>query len=459
MQQHTLKSPLTFTGKTLHSGIEATLRLLPAPPDTGYRIRRTDLQHNPEVPAFAEMVDFTDRCTRLSSSLFSVATIEHALSALYAVGVDNCILEIDGPEFPILTGNAIPYTKAIEEVGLEAQLQDREYYYVRKTQEVVDEETGARILICPDEKFSVEVHLSYDTTPPGKQCYIYTEESNYVTEIAPARSYVLVSEVLGLLAKDMVKGGDFSNALIIKDRELTPEETSLLQQYLPNQELSEGFGFINASKSLGENEPARHKVLDFLGDLALTGSFIKGRFLAFMPGHGINNKAARLLRNEIKLTESREPYYDPNAEPILSLSDIRRLLPHRYPFLLVDKVIEMGHNSIVGVKNVSGNEPFFVGHFPNEPVMPGVLIVEAMAQTGGLLVINALHDEGKWSTYLLKIDKVKFRRKVVPGDTLFFRLRLISEIRRGIAMMRGVAFVGSTVVCEAEFTAQIVKDS
>lgn len=459
MRQQTLKAPLEFTGIGLHTGKEYTLQLLPAPANTGYRIRRSDLKGEPEIPAFAEMVDYTDRCTKISCAKFSVSTIEHALSALYGMGVDNCILSVNGPEFPILTGNAVPYTEGIKEVGQESQIDDRDIYIVKKPFEVEDPETGARLILFPSEETIIEAYLQYETTPPGHQQFVFRQESCYETEVAPARSYVFASEVVTLLQKGLIKGGSISNALLIKDRTLTEAEEEMLRKELPHYEAIEGNGYLNPSDSLGSNEPARHKVLDLMGDLALAGCFFKGHLLAIKPGHGINNKLARLLRHEIKQTEAQEPYYDPNAEPILDIHQIRELLPHRFPFLLVDKVIHIGYNSIVGLKAVSGNEPFFEGHFPDEPVMPGVLIVEALAQTGGLLVINSLKDQGKWSTYLLKIDNVKFRQKVVPGDTLLFRLKLLTEIRRGIARMRGLAFVGSRVVCEAEFTAQIVKNT
>lgn len=459
MQQQTLNSPISFSGKGLHTGQEVTLTLHPAPAGSGYRIRRSDLEGTPEFAAFADLVTHTNRCTELATKECSVATVEHALSALYAMGVDNCTLEVNGPEFPILTGNAMPYVEAIKQVGVVAQTEDREYYVVKKTMEVCDEETGARLLLFPDETSSIEVHLSYETNPPGRQQFVFAQGDSYEELIAPARSYVLVSEIMPLLAKGLVKGGSITNALIIKDRPLTADEEGRLREQLPDCVLPEGNGYLNPATTNAENEPARHKVLDLLGDLSLAGRFIKGRLIAFKPGHGVNNLLARKLRAAIKQQEAQEPCYDPDQEPVMDISAIKELLPHRYPFLLVDKIIEMGHTSIVGVKSVTGNEPFFIGHFPEEPVMPGVLIVEAMAQTGGLLVINALRDQGKWSTYLLKIDKVKFRRKVVPGDTLLFKLKLMTEIRRGIAVMRGLAFVGSRLVCEAEFTAQIVNES
>lgn len=458
MQQQTLKDSLEFVGIGLHTGKNVTLRLLPAPIDTGYKIRRVDIEGFPEIGIFADKVDFTDRCTKITTPEFSVSTIEHALSSLYGMGIDNCILEVDGPEFPILTGSAKPYTDAIKEVGIEIQNGDREYYVIKKTFEVEDPESGARIMVLPSEETIFEVHLQYKKNPPGSQHFIFREQDSYIDQVAPARSYVFISEIIDLLQKGLIKGGSLANALIIKDRTLSMEEEEILRKNFTDCTIPKENGYLNCSKLLGNDEPARHKVLDLIGDLALSGRFIKGRIVAFKPGHGINNKMARLLRKDIQQNESQAPYYNPDVAPLLDIRDIRTLLPHRYPFLLVDKVIEMGHSSIVGVKSVTGNEPFFIGHFPDEPVMPGVLIVEALAQTGGLLVINSLKDQGTWSTYLLKIDNVRFRKKVVPGDTLLFRLKLLTEIRRGIARMRGLAFVGNQLACEAEFTAQIVKN-
>lgn len=456
MQQQTLKAPISFSGKGLHTGKEVTLTILPADVNTGYVIRRSDL-NNAEVVAYAERVEHTNRCTTIVCDSWQVSTIEHAFSALYAMGVTNCILEVDGPEFPILNGSATPYVTAINEVGIQPQNDDCVYFVVKKTMEVYDDQTGARILLLPSDDFSIEASLEYNNIPQlNKVKATFNCNTNYATEIAPARSFVLLSEVLPLLEKGLVKGGSLSNALIISDRELSENEKSLFKENFPNDTIPSQLGFVNPS-SLGENEPARHKILDIIGDLALSGCYIQGRIIAFKPGHGINNKLARLIRNEVKQPDALEPHYDPSKEPILTIEQIKELLPHRYPFLLVDKVVEIGKKSIVGVKCVTGNEPFFIGHFPQEPVMPGVLIIEAMAQTGGLLVINSLKDQGKWSTYLLKIDKVKFRRKVVPGDTLVLKLRLLTEIRRGIAVMRGLAYVGGQLVCEAEFTAQIVK--
>lgn len=459
MQQQTLNEALHFEGIGLHTGLHITMTLQPAPINTGYQIRRTDVENAPLIPALAELVCSTDRSTVLKKGELSVSTIEHTLSALYALGVDNCIIEVNAPECPILTGNSQPIVEAIQRVGLAEQNAEREYYIIKKRMEVSDPDTGARIILLPDDEFGIDTHISYPSPLLGNQFASYDSHTDYASEIAPARSFVFVRELLPLIQKGLIQGGQLSNALVINDRELSKEEREELGKVLPRgTEIPTTIGFLNPNEALS-GEPARHKLLDIIGDLALVGKFIRGHVLAYSPGHGINNKMARLLRKEIKQIEAQAPVYDPDKEPILDINRIKELLPHRYPFLLVDKIIEIGQDSIVGVKSVSGNEPFFVGHFPNEPVMPGVLIVEAMAQTGGLLVLSAMEEGGDFSTYFLKINNVKFRQKVVPGDTLVFRLRMMSEIIRGIANMRGLAYVGEKLVCEAEFMAQIVKNN
>ena len=455
--QRTLCNEITFKGKGLHSGQDATLVLHPAPEDSGYKICRTDLPGKPVIDAVADLVATTERSTLLKKGDVSISTIEHALSALYALGIDNCLMEVDCAEFPILDGSAAPYIKAIAEVGIMEQKAEREYFVIKHPIEVTDEQTGARILALPDDNFAIEAHLSYDTPLLNYQFASWTNSDDYSTEIAPARSFVFVREIIKLYNAGLIRGGAISNALIIADSPLNDEERAFFSEHYPQFELPSQIGALNPNSSLG-NEPARHKILDIIGDLALCGRFIKGHIIAFRPGHGINNKISRLFRKEIKQFESQPPVYDPDAVPVMDINRIKELLPHRFPFLMVDKIISIGHRSIVGVKNVSGNEPFFQGHFPTEPVMPGVLIVEAMAQTGGLLVLNAMEDGDKCSPYFLKIDNVKFRHKVVPGDTLIFKLKMMTEIRRGIANMRGLAFVGNRLVCEAEFMAQITKN-
>lgn len=459
MQQHTLNERIELTGIGLHTGENVTVELLPASENTGYRIRRTDLEGTPEFPALADAVVSTQRATLLKKGEVTVSTVEHAISALYALGVDNCIIAVNGPELPILDGSAKPYVEAIQQVGIKEQSAERDYFVIKHPYEVIDAETGSRILMVPSDDFRVEAHVEFDAPSLNNQVASYRDGDDYAKEIAGARSFVFVREILPLLEKNLIKGGDLSNALIINDQPLSSQEAESFKKNFPQYSEQQPLGYINPSAELGDSEPARHKILDIIGDLALAGKYIKGHIIAFRPGHSINNKAACELRKAIKQNETQAPYYDPNQTPLMDVNRIRELLPHRYPFLLVDKIIDLQKQSVVGVKNVTGNEPFFTGHFPEEPVMPGVLIVEAMAQTGGVLVLNSVAKEGEdWSTYFMKIDNVKFRQKVVPGDTLVFKLKLLTEIRRGIANMRGLAFVGEKLVCEAEFTAQIVKN-
>lgn len=458
MKQHTLREPIHFTGKGLHTGLEIAMTLKPAPINTGYQLKRTDLENTPAIPLWAELVTQTERSTVIQREKVSVSTVEHVLSALYALGVDNCLIEVSAPECPILTGNAVPYVEAIERVGLEEQNADREYYVVKKRMEVTDPESGSRILLLPDSEFAIDAHISYPSPLLRNQFAGYDSHTHYATEIAPARSFVFVREIMPLLKKGLIQGGDLSNALVLNDTELSHEEQQFLSTHLSARyTVPQNIGYINPNEELTA-EPARHKVLDLIGDLALVGKFIQGRVVAYSPGHKINNQMARLIRKEIKSIEAQAPYYNPDDTPVMDISRIKELLPHRYPFLLVDKIIEIKSNSIVGVKSVSGNEPFFQGHFPEEPVMPGVLLLEAMAQTGGLLILSGMPEGSNCSTYFLKINNVKFRQKVVPGDTILFRLRLTSEVVRGIANMRGLAYVGEKLVCEAEFMAQIVSN-
>jgi len=457
--QLTLKKDFSVSGKGLHTGLYITARFCPAEPNTGYRFIRTDLEEKPVIEAFADNVQHTERGTVLSKNGVHVSTIEHALAALYAAEIDNCLIEIDGPEMPILDGSAIEFVKAIEEAGLEQQVYDKQYYVVRNRVEVSDPETGASLIILPYDGFSITTLVSYDSTILSNQFARLNELSDFGKEIADCRTFVFVREVELLLKHNLIKGGDLDNALVIYDQEIPQEKLDSIADAMniPHK-LVNKLGYINNKPILYDNEPARHKLMDLVGDIALIGKPLKGHIIATRPGHKINNQLARLIRKELKKQDVQAPVYYPEMVPIFDNQRIKQLLPHRWPIQMVDKIIELSDRHIVGIKNVTGNEEIFMGHFPDEPIMPGVMQIEAMAQTGGLLILKSVEHPEKYSTYFMKIDNVKFRHKVVPGDTLIFRLDLMSEIRRGIVSMKGYAFVGDKIVTEAEFMAQIIKN-
>lgn len=462
MKQKTLKSEFSVSGKGLHTGVHVTATFKPAEVNTGYRIKRIDLEGEPIIEALAENVTETTRGTVVSSKAdknVKVSTIEHALAALYTAGIDNCLIEVDAAELPILDGSAIIYCNKIEDVGIQEQEEEKEYYVVKKRIKVFDPETGSSLIVLPDDELSMDVMIEFNSPVLSNQFASLEHVAAFKSEIAASRTFVFVREILPLLQMNLIKGGDLDNAIVIHDKEMPKEDLDRLADLMnvPRKQVSE-LGYLNNKPLVYKNEPARHKLLDLLGDLSLIGRPLKGRIVATKPGHTINTTLAKKIRKELRYQNVQAPSYDPNKEPIFGINDIRRMLPHRYPMQLVDKVIEMGKNHIVGVKNITSNEPFFQGHFPEEPVMPGVLQVEAMAQVGGLLVLSQVEDPERYSTYFMKIDNVKFRQKVVPGDTLIFHLSFITPIRRGCAVMKGYAFVGEKIVSEAEFMAQIVKN-
>jgi len=459
-KQHTLKDSFSLKGKGLHTGLEIEIKFNPAPENHGYKIKRIDLPEQPVIDALAENVKSTNRGTVLSKDDVKISTVEHAMAALYAYEIDNCLIEVNAPEFPILDGSAIVYANEIERVGWEEQNADRDFYLVKNKIEVKDEETGSHIIVYPDDSFGINVHIAFDDSPfLDNQYAILDRLKDFKKEIAASRTFVFVREIAPLLQNGLIKGGDLDNAIVIYERQISQEAFDLLADSMGvvHKNAAE-LGYIMNKPLVYSNEPARHKLLDILGDIALIGKPICGRILATCPGHKINNRFARIIRKDIKLNEVQAPLYNPNIPPVLDINRIKELLPHRYPFLLVEKIIELGAKHIVGLKNVSVNEPFFQGHFPQEPVMPGVLLLEAMAQTAGILVLNSQKEPDRYSTYFLKIDNVKFRQKVVPGDTLMFRVQFKSEFRRGIADVKGYCFVGEKIVCEAELMAQAVKN-
>ncbi len=458
LKQNTLKEQFSLSGKGLHTGLNLTVTFLPAPPDHGYKIQRMDMPGQPIMDAVAENVIDTQRGTVLGKGDMRCSTVEHAMAALYALGLDNVLIQVDGPEFPILDGSAELYVDAIQRVGIEEQDAPKDFYYITKKMEFRDETTGACITLLPDEDFSITAMISFDSKVLSSQFATLDNMDKFASEVAAARTFVFVREIEPLLMAGLIKGGDLDNAIVIYERQTTQENLDKLCQLTgaERHDASE-LGYLQHKPLVWENEPARHKLLDIVGDMALIGKPIKGRIIATKPGHTINNKFARMMRKEIRKHEVQAPYYDPNKEPIMDVNRIRQILPHRYPMQLVDKVIEIKDNSIVAIKNVTSNEPFFQGHFPKEPVMPGVLQVEAMAQAGGLLVLGNVEDPENYNTYFLKIDNVKFRQKVVPGDTLIFKVELVSPLRHGIGTMQGYAFIGENCVAEATFTAQVAK--
>jgi len=457
-KQKTLKGSFSLFGKGLHTGLSLTVTFNPAPDNTGYKIQRIDLEGQPIIDAIAENVIDTQRGTVIAKGEARVSTIEHGMAALYAMGIDNCLIQINGPEFPILDGSAAMYVEKIREIGIVDQNAPKDYYIIRKKMEYKDE-SGSIITILPDEQFSITAMCSFESKFISSQFATLDDIDKFADEISPARTFVFVRDIMPLLQANLIKGGDLDNAIVIYEKQVDQPTLDQLADLLkvPHMDAT-SIGYIQNKPLIWDNECTRHKLLDIIGDVALIGKPIKGRIVATRPGHTVNNKFARMIRKDIRKHEIQAPIYDPNDEPLMDNIRIRELLPHRYPMQLVDKVVVMGATTIVGVKNITANEPFFKGHFPQEPVMPGVLQIEAMAQCGGLLVLSQVEEPERWSTYFLKIDNVKFRQKVVPGDTLLFRVELLSPVRHGISSMQGYMFVGDNVVAEATFTAQIVKN-
>ena len=457
MNQQTLKKEYHFNGKSLHTGADVSVCIKPAEIGTGILFVRTDL--GKKIPAIASKVVNTARSTQIGEGDAVVGTVEHILSAFTGLGIDNAIVEVSGSEMPILDGSASVYVKAFLSDGLLVQDASRKYIDIQESI-VIENESGSRIEVTPADKPSIDVEVDFSSEVLGVQTAHWDESVDYASQIAPCRTFCFLHELEQLLSLGLVKGGDVDNALVFVNKELSEEELEHLAK-LFNKDISKlevHEGTLNNVQKYFDNEPARHKLLDLLGDLSLLGTRLVGRVIAQMPGHTANTAFAKKLRKDIKRMETSTPIYRPEDAPLMDVNRIKQLLPHRYPFLLVDKVVSRTETSIVTVKNITFNEMQFLGHFPEEPVMPGVLQVEAMAQSAGLLVLSQVEDPERYSTYFLKINNVKFRNKVVPGDTMVMKVMLTSPIRRGLSDIKGYVFVGGKIVTEAEMVAQIVKN-
>jgi UDP-3-O-[3-hydroxymyristoyl] N-acetylglucosamine deacetylase/3-hydroxyacyl-[acyl-carrier-protein] dehydratase len=460
-KQRTLAKEVSLKGKGLHTGVDVTITFKPAPVNHGYKFCRIDLPGKPMIDALADNVSDTSRGTTLVHNDASVSTIEHVLASLHGLRVDNVLIELDGPEAPIMGGAAWKFTEAVKSAGFTEQKANRNYFTVKEKIAYSDEEHGVDLIIYPDDHLSINVLIDYNSKILGNQYAILESIDDFEKEISNSRTFVFFHELEPLHRLGMIKGGDLDNAVIILEKEVEQKEIDRIAKLFNRPGINKHTaGILNNTELHFPNEPARHKLLDLVGDLALVGQPIKGKVVATRPGHFANTRLAMLIRQEIKKAQSKIniPVYDPSEPPIYTLEDIKKRLPHRYPFLMVDKIILIDSTSVVGIKNVTFDEPYFQGHFPDEPIMPGVLIVESLAQCGGLLVLSTVDEPEKYSTYFLKIDKLKFKHKVVPGDTLILKMELVEPMRRGIVTMFGQAFVGNHLVTEGEMTAQVVKN-
>lgn len=460
-KQTTISKPVSVSGTGLHTGKNVTLTFKPAPINFGYKFKRVDIENAPLIDADADLVTDTSRGTTLEVNGIKVSTVEHSLAACFGLGIDNILIELDCSEAPILDGSSKPIVEALLQAGIVEQDAEKEYFEIKSNISFTDSDKRVEMVIIPSKEFKLSVLIDYELKVLNTQFASLSSLDNFKDEIAPCRTFVFLHELEYLLSNNLIKGGDLNNAIVFVNRVISKEELDRLAALFnkPSVEvLAEGI--LNNVDLYFNNEPARHKLLDVIGDLALIGKRVKGHVIVSRPGHSTNVEFAKLIKKQIKAEQQAKkemPLFDLNKTPLYDINKIKEILPHRPPFLLVDKILEMSDTHVVGIKNVTMNEDFFVGHFPNEPVMPGVLQIEAMAQTGGIMALSFVPDPENYATYFLKIDNVRFRSKVVPGDTLVFRLDLLSPIRRGLCNMKGVAYVGTKIVMEAEMLAQITK--
>jgi UDP-3-O-[3-hydroxymyristoyl] N-acetylglucosamine deacetylase/3-hydroxyacyl-[acyl-carrier-protein] dehydratase len=459
-KQRTVAKPISLKGRGLHSGVEVEVTINPAPENHGYQFKRKDLEGNPVIRALAENVKITERSTTIVDKGASITTVEHLLAALYGMGIDNALMEINGPEVPIIDGSAKPFVDALRKAGSVEQNADRIYYSIREKVEYRDEAKGIELVAYPDDNFMIDVHIDFNSRVVGHQYASMRDISEFEEGFSSCRTFVFLHEIEFLQKNNLIKGGDLDNAIVIIDRAVTQEEIDRLAVLFNKPSMKvKPEGILNNLDLSYPNEPARHKLLDVIGDLALCGVRLKGRIIANKPGHNANVEFAKILRQSIKLTHNKPvpPAYSPDKTPLFDINQIKKILPHRNPFLLVDKITYMDKWVVTGIKNVTMNESFFIGHFPEEPIMPGVLQIEALAQVGGVLLLSSVPDPENYLLYFMRIDSVRFKRKVVPGDTLNIRMALTEPIKRGIALCKGEGFVGDTMVIEAAFMAQLAK--